>query len=389
MRMRLVALAALVAGPLALPANLPAQSSLFGVRGLGLPGRPLTPRARATGGSFGLFDGESDFNPAAMGNLKSVAAAFVLTPTWRHWEAPLGTASLRDTRFPLIFVGGPVPGTRLGLGVSLGSYADRDFRLASRDTVLLRGQAVEVHDTLSSLGGLNQLRFAAGYQVSPRTTLGAAVYWITGSSRLTAHRTFGDTTFLPIRQASELSYQGVGVALGVTHELTSRILLGAVLRSDGKASINRDSSHVYNVDLPYSLSAGAEVHASRRLTVAVSGSFRTWSSANGDLVKQGGVGARNTVELAFGGELVRNLRRPTVLPIRLGVRYADLPFPVAAGQHPKELGLSAGTGIRFAEDRAGFDVSIEQAWRTEGSPYKERAFSVVFGLSIRPYGVGR
>jgi hypothetical protein len=349
----------------------------------------LTPRARATGGTFALFDGESDFNPAAMGNLKSVAADFVLTPTWRNWETPAGTASLRDTRFPLVFVGGPVPGTHLSLGVSVGSYADRDFRLATIDTILLRGQAVEVHDTLSSLGGLNQVRFAAGYQVSRRTTVGAALYWITGSSRLTAHRSFTDTAFVPIRESSELSYQGVGVALGITHELTPRILLGAVLRSDGKASVDRDSSHVYNIDLPYTLSAGAEIAASRRLTVAASGTYRTWSGANSDLVAQGGVGARNTVELALGAEFVRNLRRPMVLPIRLGIRYADLPFPVASGEHPKEFGLSAGTGIRFAQDRAGFDLSLERAWRSEGSPYKEHAFSVVLGLSIRPYGAGR
>jgi hypothetical protein len=386
---RLAALAALVAGPLANPVVLPAQSSMFGVRGLGLPGRPLTPRARATGGSFGLFDGESDLNPAAMGNLKTVAAGFVLTPTWRHWEGPEGDASLRDTRFPLVFVGGPVPGTRLALGVALGSYADRDFRLAAVDTVMLRDQLVEVHDTLSSLGGLNQMSFGAGYRLSSKTTLGAAIYWITGSSRLAAHRTFADTSFLPVLQSSELSYQGVGVALGITHQLTPGIMLGALLRSDGKASIDRDSTHVYNIDLPYTLSAGARIAASRRLTLAAAGSFRTWSGANSDLVAQGGPGSRNTVELSLGGELIRNLRRPMVLPVRLGIRYADLPFPVATDQRPKEFGLSAGTGLRFAQDRAGFDVSLEQAWRSEGSAYKERALSIVFGLSIRPYGLAR
>ena len=71
--------------------------------------------------------------------------------------------------------------------------------------------------------------------------------------------------------------------------------------------------------------------------------------------------------------MVRSTRRPDALPIRLGIRYADLPFPVVAGQHPQEFALRAGTGTRFAADRAGVDVSIEHAWRSEGSPYKERA----------------
>ena len=389
--LRSAAVAALLLGPVTLPAGLVAQSSIFGVRGLGLPGRPLTPRVRATGGSFGLFDGESDVNPAAMANLKAVTAGFVITPTWRTWEAPVGTASLRDTRVPLMFVGGPRPGSRLALGVSLGSYADRDFRLASVDSVNVRSgdPKVGVHDTLSSLGGLSEIRLAAGYRVSTRTALGAAVYWITGSSRISAHRTFSDTTFLPLIQSAELSYAGVGVSLGVTHQLTQDILIGAVARSDTRVSIERDSTKVYKVDLPYTFSAGAEVRASKRLAIAVAGSYRTWSSASDQLIAQGGVGSRNTLELSVGGELVRNSRRPALLPFRWGARYADLPFPVVMGQKPKEFSLSAGTGTRFAADRAGIDLSIEHAWRSEGSPYKERAFSIVFGLSIRPYGEAR
>lgn len=381
--------AALLALAVLGPAELPAQSSLFGVRGLGLPGRPFTPRSRATAGSFALFDGESDLNPATVANLTAVTAGFVFTPTWRHWDTPAGTASLRDTRFPLFSVGGPVPRTHLGLGISIGSYADRDFRLATSDTISLRGQPVGVFDTLTSLGGLNEIRVAAGYALSERTSVGGAIYWITGSSRLEAHRSFSDSTFLSFIQSAELSYQGVGFALGVTHQLTPGIQLAAIVRSDGKASVERDSSKAYNIDLPYSFAAGARVRAAPRLLLAVSGTYRTWSAANSDLLAQGAVGSQNTIELGLGGELVRNVRRPGSLPIRLGVRYADLPFPVVAGEHPKEFVIGAGTGARFAQDRAGVDISLEHAWRSEGSPYKERALSVTFGLSIRPYGTIR
>jgi hypothetical protein len=162
-----------------------------------------------------------------------------------------------------------------------------------------------------------------------------------------------------------------------------------MVRSDGKASVERDSSKAYNIDLPYSFAAGARVRAAPRLLLAVSGTYRTWSAANSDLLAQGAVGSQNTIELGLGGELVRNVRRPGSLPIRLGVRYADLPFPVVAGEHPKEFVIGAGTGARFAQDRAGVDISLEHAWRSEGSPYKERALSVTFGLSIRPYGTIR
>lgn len=383
---RMMAVVALAAALPALPADLSAQSSLFGVRGLGLPGRPTTPRVRGMGGSFALFDGESDFNPAAMANLKAVTAGFVIAPTWRTWETPAGSAHLRDTRFPLVFVGGPIPRSRVAIGVSFGSYADRDFSLATRDSLVIRGVQTQVFDTLKSVGGLNEIRFAAGYQLGPRTSVGAAVYWITGSSRLEARRAFSDTSYIPFRQRAELSYQGVGFSVGVTHRISQAIQVAALLRSDAHVTVDRDSAQVYKVDLPYTLSAGALIKVSPVLSVAASGIYRTWGSANSDLLAQGGVGAHNTLEVSLGGELARNLRRPTKLPIRFGARYADLPFPVVAGARPKEFSISAGTGLRFAQDRAGIDLSLEHAWRSEGTPYKERALMLAFGLSIRPYG---
>lgn len=379
----------LVAGALLLlagPVEAAAQSSIFGVRGLGLPGRPLTPVSRATGGSFALFDGESGLNPAAIATLTAVSAGFVLAPTRRHWESPAGDATLKETRFPLMYVSGPIPGSQVGVSISFGSYADRDFKLASVDTVPIRGQPAEVFDTLTSLGGLNEIRLASGILLGPRTAIGAGFHIITGSNRLDARRQFADSDFVSFRQTAELSYQGFGVSLGITHQLSPSVQLAATVRTDGKADVDVDSAGAYSVDLPYTFSAGARIQASRRVALALHGSYRTWSGANSDLQAQGGIGSRNTLELAVGGILARNLRRPANLPIRLGFRYAEIPFPITPGSKPREIGISAGTGTRFANDRAGIDLSLEQAWRSEGSAYKERAFSLVLGLSIRPYG---
>ncbi len=371
------------------PVELAAQSSMFGVRGLGLPGRPLTPRTRATGGSFALFDPESDFNPASLATQTAVTAGFVLAPSRRRWETPGGNASLRETRFPLMYVGGPIPGTRVGVNISIGSYADRDFRLASTGIEHIRGNDVEVTDTLSSLGGMSEIRLATGFLLGSKTGIGAGFHFITGSSRMDARRHFADSSFIAIRQTAEMSYHGIGFSLGITHQLTPGVKLAAMVRADTKAKVDLDSTHIFNVDLPYTFSGGAQVRASRRLTFALSGTYRTWSGANSDLLAQGGVGSRNTLELNAGGEITRNLRRPTKLPLRLGVRYAELPFPVLAGAKPKEWTISAGTGTRFAQERGGVDLTLEQAFRTENDGYKEKAFTLLLGLSIRPYGEAR
>ena len=47
-------------------------------------------------------------------------------------------------RFPQLLIGGPVRGSRLALGASFSTYTDRDFAIASADTVLLRGVLVPV-----------------------------------------------------------------------------------------------------------------------------------------------------------------------------------------------------------------------------------------------------
>jgi len=119
---------------------------MFGVRGLGLPGEPFSARTRGSGGSFALFDGESDLNPAAITMLPALTVGLVSTPGWRRWDTPAGEVKLQDTRFPLMFAGGPIPGSRLAVAVSVGSYADRDYELATRDTVTYRGTPIAVRD---------------------------------------------------------------------------------------------------------------------------------------------------------------------------------------------------------------------------------------------------
>jgi hypothetical protein len=56
---------------------------------------------------------------------------------------------------------------------------------------------------------------------------------------------------------------------------------------------------------------------------------------------------------------------------------------LVAGDQGHEFGVSAGSGIRFAQQRAGIDVTVEHAWRSEGA-YSERGFLLSLGISVRP-----
>jgi hypothetical protein len=365
------------------PAVAASQASQFGVRGLGVPGRPLSTRAVGTSGAFGLFDAESGLNPAALSGLAVMTANFNGSQSFRTAENPSGSESLRDSRFPHIAFGGPIRGTPLVVGIGYSTYANRDFSTATRDTVLLREVQVPVDDTLSSRGGISDLRVAAAYTLRERSVVGAAFHVLTGTNRMESRRTFSDDQYLPVEQSTELSYAGVGASLGAVQQLGGNIWLAAIARSDGKAVVDRDSARVSEVDLPYTVGLGARWKASSRLDLAAHGMFRTWSGANSDLLAAGGTGADNTFEVAFGGEYIGDPRRPFRRPIRFGARYGTLPFPLQPGLQPKEFGVSVGSGVRFAQERAGIDIAVEHLWRSAGD-FKERAFVISVGIGVRP-----
>ena len=90
---------------------------------------------------------------------------------------------------------GPVRRGTGALGLSYSNYTNRDFTLASSSTVDIRGVPVGVTDTVSSRGGLNDIRLAGGYRIRDRWTVGAGFHVISGSNRLEARRSFDDSSF--------------------------------------------------------------------------------------------------------------------------------------------------------------------------------------------------
>ena len=84
-----------------------------------------------------------------------------------------------------------------------------------------------------------------------------------------------------------------------------------------------------------------------------------------------------------GVEYARNPRRPDHLPLRLGVRHGQLPFLLVQGSQPKELGIAIGTGFRFAGDLGGIDLAMERVTRKQGESYRESAWQLTLGVSVR------
>ncbi len=382
--MRRLAFAAVVSAFCAQVAPLAAQSSQFGVRGLGLPVRPLSPRAIATGGAFGMFDLESSQNPASISGILQFTSLFSSAQSFRTSTNPYGTASAKDNRFPQILVAGPIGGTRFAASISMSGYTDRNFSLGTTDTIQLRGAAVGVFDTLSSRGGLSDLRIAGAWQISRSVQFGVGFHAITGSNRIENHRHFSDSTYAVAVEQSQLSYLGLGISTGLAVRIAPRLTLAGTFRSDGHLAIDRDSTRIARTDLPTSYGIAVRWQPSLKVAWAASYQAKQWSASNQDIVAQGGVGSNNVYEVATGFEVLRNAKNPGQKPLRFGGRYGTLPFPVRAGHQPHELGLAVGTGFRFIRGQGGFDLSVERLWRSDGTGYTERATILSFGFSLRP-----
>jgi hypothetical protein len=232
-----------------------------------------------SGGAFGLFDPESSLNPAAIGNVTALNAVFTGLQDYRHVENPAGIASLRETRFPQVGVSGPIKAAPVVVGLSFSNYTSRDFTLAAIDTLQLRGEPVEANDTLSSRGGLSDLRIAGAYRLHDRWTFGGAFHVLTGTNRLESRRSFADTRYLPTAQKAEISYAGIGASVGAVGQLGPTFGIAMMARSDGHLNLDRDSTRVARVDLPYTLGFGLRVRPFPKLDLGSQVVFRTWSGA--------------------------------------------------------------------------------------------------------------
>lgn len=359
--------------------GLEAQTSLYGVRGLGFPSRSVSVPGRALGGGTAAFDFASPVNPAAAADIDRVVALAMSSTDFRSYTIDTVTATgLHATRFPLAAVGGRAGSLPIGYTVSFTSYTDRSYDIALVDSVALRGQQVQVTDHLRSEGGSSDLRFAAGWRVSPRFRVGAAFHVISGSAKLALERQFSDSAYRSFVRNNEERLGGLGVSAGLLWTPRDYLTIGLAARSDTRAKLTVDSVASGSIDLPVSLVAGVQVVPLRGLRWSTTAIWRSWSSAQGSLVAH----AFNTVELGSGVELGGPASGAGRIPLRLGVRYATLAFS-PTGQQPHEVDFALGTGVVFAERRGIIDVALERAQR-DGGGASERAWQLSLMMTVRP-----
>ena len=142
--------------------------------------------------------------------------------------------------------------------------------------------------------------------------------------------------------------------------------VAATVRSDGHVNVDRDSARVSTVDLPYTFGLGLRWRARPKLKLASQVLRQDLVGANSDLLAQGGTGADNTTRSRSAASSRRTLAsRPGV---RSGSARATARCRSRSSRatSPTSSACRLGTGIRFAQERAGIDLGLEHVWRSRG-----------------------
>lgn len=344
-----------------------AQDSEFGIDALGTPGNQGSVRARSTGGAFAAFDPGSPLADAALADLHAPTASAMQAGSWRNDVNAAGNTWLQTTRFPVFMLGGPLS-RHLVIGASFSTYLDQTYDAQTRDSTVIRGVTQPYNNSISSNGGVADVRLAAALRIGTRLAVGLGLHALTGSTLQTATRTYDDTLdYEEIVQSGIVTYDGFGASASAIFRLAPAAAVAVFARQDGKLHANAGDTLVASTDLPKTYGGAVLLTPIQGVRLAGSVEWQTWSQA--------GAGAFNTLGWSAGLEIGQ------AIPIRLGLSGGQLPFGPGSSA-PTESGFSFGTGHTLAHGHGTLDFGLEYLSRN-GSGLQEHVWTFLTGMTIR------
>ena len=355
-----------------------AQTSVYSVLGLGYPGRAIGIRTRALGGGLAALDPGSAVNPGAVAAYRQLSASVTSTSSFRDYSVKdTAVSGLLDTRFAYASLGGPLGATPLRFALSFSTYLDRTYDVVDTGQVVIRGDTVGFFDQISSDGAIIDLRGAVGWQVMPKLRLGAAFHVLSGTTENIFFRDFDSEQYAPLRRQDRVSFAGFGGSAGFMYLATPFLRFGGSVRLNSDVKVKLSEEVTFGqTPLPTEVSGGVFLAVTPRLRLASTAIYRAWSTSAEGFVAPDAANAFDTFEIGSGLEF------QATLPLRLGFRWAQLPYS-PTDEQPHEINLSFGSGIQLAQGRAAIEFAIERTMR-DGGGVTERAWVASFELRVVP-----
>jgi len=362
-----------------------AQGTLS-TQGFGYPQGEFSTRTLGTGGGLAQFDPQTSVNPAAIASSGDPLLFLQYEPEFRRLTSGNVTSHSTTSRFPMVVASVPI-GTQASMGVSVATLLDRSWATSTTREQDVAGDRATVTENVKSIGAINDIRLAGGWVPNGFIQLGLAGHVFTGQNRVFFQQTFPDSLhFVPVEQASNLGYTGFAVSAGAIIHPSSVLALAVSGRKGGNLNARAGDTIVSSARIPDRYGAGISYAGISGATISAQVGRDQWSSLNG--LGSADAKAVDAWDTGLGIEAAGPRLLDRVVLIRLGARYRTLPF-VAAGAEVRELAFAGGLGAQFSRNRAAFDITLQHASRstdasaTVGS-VRERAFTLSFGLRVRP-----
>lgn len=359
---RAVTLAVALVGLAAAPAFAQTPATALG---LGIPVPSIDARAAALGGTgLGLPTGSlSARNPADIALFGQPVLGITYAPEGVSVEGDGGSADTGRSR--LAVLRGAVPFDDWAIGIAFANELDQDWQVSFSDTLFTGEGTFPFTEQRTHDGGLSSVNFTLGRDFG-RVSLGAEYGIVTGRLQQTYRRDFGPDVddpsvgLGPSAGRANWEYGGSRIRLGAAADLTSRIAVAADVSLQGTLTAERDSidgaTLTREFDMPSAAELGASARLSERILVTAAGGWTGWSGTSApsddfaaEDVLWGGVGAELTGTRLLGASV----------PLRIGLRYTDLPFRPRGADRLKERAVTLGLGVRVAEEQARVDVALE------------------------------
>jgi hypothetical protein len=358
----LAACAALTVVPIAAGAQ-----SLTAAGGLGLVVEPTDARGRGLGGvALGLPSSSISWtNPAEAVGLPAPGLRVVFQ--YDQFTSTYGSRSTDGStaRFPLLMGAFPI-GDRAAISVGAAGFLDQNYAVESEDTLILGGDSVAIRDRFSSEGGVSQLRLAGGYRVIEGLAVSAGVDMYVGGVDRGFGRLFPGQA-APACCTGSWSYSGFGGVAGAVWRpspaltVSAATTVGGTLRAEPDDTVSVERSY----QIPMRFSLGASGRVANNLLLALATDWGGWSSLDDELADAGH--ARDSWSARGGVEWDGLVLGSRPLPLRLGGRYATLPFGWSnAGEDgvgTVERALTSGFGLVLAGGAVRTDLAVERGWR--------------------------
>jgi hypothetical protein len=355
-----VATLALVALGIAAPAM---AQSLFATRGLGVPIAPVDARGATLGGiGVGLLGFHTSLvNPAELAGLTRRGVSAALQPVSTSVDVDGVEDGTSGTRFPMVSVLYPLS-ERVVLSLGYGGYLDQSWGVLTESEQVINGETVTMNDLLRSTGGISQLRLSGSYALSPTFSVGVAAGLLAGNVERLAVRTFADSanSIRFFEEQRRWRYSAPLGAVGFLWDAANGIRVGAsvMAAADLKARSDDEGAEDRDYGAPLELNAGASIRVAPLLMATAGGGWSRAPETTGTTVSS------ESIRLGGGLEYQGLRSGLRTYPLRLGVRWSQLPYHLAGEEQATEIGFAGGVGFRLGDPMdpaAVADFSVERS----------------------------